>query len=223
MPVTELAWVPSRTLLSITPEYIEAGRRAIDFQNMWVAKHASSTLPVGPPAVRGAALFQQREDAGIGLLTAHWDSVAQHMTAIMSGENLAALETMSKHADIKTVKHFHVDAGSMLSQETLDAGLLSIVRITVEGQENGKEKVENVWREKAKEGLEEVAGMGHGAGWRVEKEKEKGKEEMEEFVVVGAWKSEDELASFMQGNQAWKEAWLAVALEVDVKSYRRLA
>ncbi|KAI0453265.1 hypothetical protein F5B21DRAFT_505486 [Xylaria acuta] len=216
MPVTELAWVPSGTPGSIPPAYIEAGRKGIAAQNEWVAKHASATLPLGPPAVRGAALYQQREDRGVGLVTAHWDSPAQHHECIASAENIQAMKEIAAHAAVADIEFCHVEGVRMFSMETLDAGLLSILRIVV-AAEGKRERVENIWNGNAKNLLRAAAGFEHTAGWRIEKEQ--GKEDRDEFVVVGAWRDEDALGRFTEGNQAWDEAWKDVALEIDVKSY----
>ncbi|KAI0554257.1 hypothetical protein F4679DRAFT_579866 [Xylaria curta] len=214
MPATELAWVPSGTPGSIPSAYIEAGRKGIEAQNGWVAKHASSTLPLGPPAVRGAALYQQREDRSIGLVTAHWDSPAQHQDCIASQENIQAMEEIAAHSVVADIKFCHVEGVWMFPVETLEAGLLSILRISI--AEGKREQVEEIWNGSAKSLLRDAAGHEHTAGWRIEKEK--GKEDKDEFVVVGAWRDEDALSRFAQGNPAWKN----VALEIEFKTYSRL-
>ncbi|KAI0481526.1 hypothetical protein F4859DRAFT_423330 [Xylaria cf. heliscus] len=219
MPVTELAWIPSGTPGSIPPAYIEACRKGIEIQHEWIAKHASATSPPGPPAARGAALYQQREDRSIGLITAHWGSQAQHHDCIASEGNAEAMKEIAAHAVLADIRVFHVEGVRMLGVETLDAGLLSILRISL--PEGEREKVEkNVWNENAKGLLSAAAGFEHTAGWRIEKEQ--GKEDRDEFVVVGAWRDEDALNSFTEGNAAWNETWKEVALGIDVKSYTRV-
>ncbi|KAI0440493.1 hypothetical protein F4803DRAFT_527183 [Xylaria telfairii] len=218
MPVSELAWLPSATPGSLPPAYVKACREGIESQNEWVAKHASSTLPLGPPTVRGAALYQQREDRGIGLITAHWDSPAQHLDCIASAENLQAMKEIASHTVATDIKFFHIEGALVFSVETLDAGLLSVLRIAV--AEGKREKAENVWDGNVKSLLRSAAGFDHTAGWRIEKEQ--GKEDRDEFVVVGAWSDEDALNRFANGNSAWDEAWKDVALEIDTKSYTRV-
>ncbi|KAI1752288.1 hypothetical protein F4782DRAFT_148777 [Xylaria castorea] len=217
MPVTELAWVPSGTPGSIEPALIEASRKGIEAQNGWVARHASSTLPLGPPAVRGAAMYQQREDRSIGLLTAHWDSPAQHEDCIAGAENIQAMKEIAAHSVAADITFCHVEGVKMFPMETLEAGLLSILRITVVEEEEKREQVENIWNGSAKDLLRASAGLEHTAGWRIEKEQ--GKEDKSEFVVVGAWRDEDALSRFAQRNPAWDEVWKDVALEIDVKTY----
>ncbi|KAI1744026.1 hypothetical protein F4680DRAFT_408215 [Xylaria scruposa] len=218
MPVTELAWVPSGTPGSIPSGFVEAGRKGIETQNGWVAKHASSTLPLGPPAVRGASLYQEREDRSIGLVTAHWDSAAQHQDCIASQENIQAMEEIALHSVVADIKFCHVEGVWMFPVETLEAGLLSILRISVAEGEKGQ--VEDIWNGSAKSLLRDAAGHEHTAGWRIEKEK--GKEDKDEFVVVGAWRDEDALSRFAQSKPAWDEAWKDVALEIDFKTYDRI-
>ncbi|RYC62968.1 hypothetical protein CHU98_g3262 [Xylaria longipes] len=221
MPVTELAWIPSVTPGSIPPAYIEAGRKGIEAQNEWVAKNAYATLPLGPPAVRGAALYQQRENRGIGLVTAHWDSPAQHYECIASEENVQSMKEIAAHVVTADIKFCHVEGVRMFSMGTLDAGLLTIIRIAVEEGRRGK--IESIWNGNTKNILGAAAGFEHTAGWRIEKEQGKeGKENKDEFVVVGAWRDEDTLSRFTKGNPAWDGAWKDVALEIDVKSYTRV-
>lgn len=135
------------------------------------------------------------------------------------------MEAIIPHALASEIRFFHVEGVQMFSQETLDAGLLSVVRIGVEGGggEGGKrEQVEKIWRQ-AKGLLVTRAGFEHVGGWRIEKEQ--GREEREEFVVVGAWRDEDALGRFAQGeeSQAWDEVWKGVVLDIDVKTYSRIA
>ncbi|KAI0110480.1 hypothetical protein GGR51DRAFT_547706 [Nemania sp. FL0031] len=224
MPVTELAWIPSATPGSIPPAFVEAGRKGMEAQSEWAAHHASATLPTGgPPSARGAALYQQREDRGLALVTAHWESAAQHAACIGSEENRRAMEAIVPLAVPGEIRFFHVEGVRMFSGETLEAGLLSVVRIGVEGEGEGKrEGVEKVW-DHARRELAALAGFEHMAGWRIEKEL--GREDSrEEFVVVGAWRDEDALSRFAEGGgEGWKDVWKGVMLDMDVKSYIRMA
>ncbi|KAF2966870.1 hypothetical protein GQX73_g6700 [Xylaria multiplex] len=221
MPVTELAWIPSATPGSIPPAFLEAGQKGMEAQSEWAAAYASSTLPSGPPAARGAALYQQHEDRGIVLVTAHWDSPAQHAECIAGKENQQAMAAIAPHAIVSDVKFFHVEGVQMFNKETLDAGLLSILRISV-GMEGGKrEQVEKIWSE-VKDLLVTSAGFEHTGGWKAEKD------QGDEFVVVGAWRREDALSRFAGGEEwenarAWDEMWKGVVLGIDVKAYSRIA
>lgn len=126
----------------------------------------------------------------------------------------------------------------MFGRETLEMGLLSVVRIGVEGGEGQRVRVEGIWKTRAKGLVGGCAGVEHVAGWRVEKEE--GREERDEFVVVGAWRDEDALSRFVDGiglrrgqgmgewkwenAAAWDEVWAdVVVLEMDVKTYTRIA
>ncbi|KAI0858947.1 hypothetical protein F4860DRAFT_484665 [Xylaria cubensis] len=222
MPVTELAWIPSGAPGPIQSALIEACRGGIEAQNGWVAKHASSTLPLGPPAVRGAAMYQQREDRSIGLLTAHWDSPAQHRDCIASQENMQAMREIAAHSVAADIKFCHIEGVWMFPVERLEAaGPLSILRISVAEGKKKREQVEKIWNGSAKSLLRDAAaGHEHTAGWRMEREK--GKEDRDEFVVVGVWPDEGALSRFTQENPAWDEAWESVALEIDVKTYGRI-
>ncbi|KAI0879583.1 hypothetical protein GGS24DRAFT_3481 [Hypoxylon argillaceum] len=219
MPVTELAWIPSATPGSIPPALVEAGRKGMEAQSEWAARHAPATLPSGAPAARGAALYQQREDGGVALVTAHWDSAAQHRACVASEGNRRAMEAIAPHARAAAITFFHVEGAWMLPPETLAAGLLSVVRIGVEG----RGQVEEIW-EQARGMLERRAGLAHMAGWRIEREQgwEEGREE---FVVVGAWRDEGALDGFKDGreNQGWDEVWKGRVLDMDIKTYGRIA
>ncbi|KAI0405721.1 hypothetical protein F4802DRAFT_596989 [Xylaria palmicola] len=220
MPVSELAWIPSATPGTISPAFLEASWKAIASQDEWMAKHTSTTFPSG----RGAALYQQREDSGVMLVTAHWASAAQHAEWIASDVNGRAFGAMAAHAALPAVRFFHVEGALMFGRETLDAGLLSVVRMGVGAGDRQRERAGAAWA-RAKHLLHDGAGFEHVAGWRIEKEA--GKEDVDEFVVVGAWRDGEALARFAKGGEwenalAWEEAWKDVVLEVDIKSYSRI-
>ncbi|KAI1131653.1 hypothetical protein F5Y10DRAFT_233273 [Nemania abortiva] len=224
MSVTELAWIPSATPGSIPPALIEAGRRGMWAQSEWAAKYAILSLPNGPPAVRGAGLYQQREDPGMALVTAHWLSPEQHAMCVASDENREAMEGIIPLSVVSEIKYFHVEGVLMFNKETLDAGLLSVMRIGVKAGEEDRKRVEHLWSQ-AKPTLSSYSKFEHTAGWRIEKEQ--GQEDRDEFVVVGAWRSENDLNSFMDEKSVnwefWDRIWKPVMLDIDVKSYRRIA
>lgn len=169
----------------------------------------------------------------MALVTAHWDSAAQHAECIGSAENRGAMRAMAPHALAGEIRFFHVEGAWAFGLETLEMALLSVVRIGVEGGEGQRARVEGKWK-RAKGLVEGCAGAGHAAGWRVEKEV--GREEREEFVVVGAWRDGDALRRFVDGigkgigmgwewenAAAWDKIWGDVMLEMDVKTYSRIA
>ncbi|KAI0914414.1 hypothetical protein F4823DRAFT_353919 [Ustulina deusta] len=218
MPVTELAWIPSATPGSISPAYLQAVREGIELQSDWAAANASATLPSGPPAVRGAALYQQHEDQGTMLITAHWDSPAQHAECVASEQNQQAIRTLAPNAVLSETRFFHVEGVQMFGKETLDAGLLSVLRI---GVEDGKRRqIEKIWNDEAKNLLFAAAGFGHIGGWKLEKDQ--GKEDRDEFVVVGAWRNQEALSRFAGGRQ-WDEVWKGAVLEANATTYSRIA
>lgn len=164
----------------------------------------------------------------MALVTAHWDSAAQHVECIGSEENRRAMRAMAPHALAGGIRFFHVEGVWMFGEETLEGGLLSVVRIGVEGGEGQRARVEGIW-ERAKGLVGGCAGVEHVAGWRVEKKV--GREGRDEFVVVGAWRDGDALRRFVNGMGkgrewdnavAWDEVWGDVVLEMDVKTYTRL-
>ncbi|KAI0816261.1 hypothetical protein GGR55DRAFT_674466 [Xylaria sp. FL0064] len=221
MPVTELAFIPSATPGTIPPAFLKASWEGIEAQKNWAAANASSALPSGPPAVRGAAIYQQREDKGIMLITAHWDSPAQHAECIASEENREAMRALASHSVASEIKFFHLDGVQLFGRETLDAGLLSMLRVCV--GEGRREEIERVWND-SDDGVRKVlfrsSGFEHIGGWRIEKEQ--GKEDRDEFVVVGAWRDEDALSRFAEGKE-WDQMWKGVVFEKSFTTYSRLA
>ncbi|KAI1180185.1 hypothetical protein F4777DRAFT_531269 [Nemania sp. FL0916] len=221
MPVTELAWIPAATPDSV-PALLGCCRNGIEAQNEWAANHASSTLPPGPPSVRGAALYQQREDPTIALITAHWVSPEQHASCVASEENKAAIAALAPCARLDGINYFHVDGVQMFLPDTLSSPLLSILKIRVE--DGKRDEVERIWEERGKELVMTAAGIKHTAGWRIEKEL--GSEEEDEFLVVGAWRDEDALMGFVksewEGSETWEGMWKGVVLGTDLTTYTRV-
>ncbi|KAI1302582.1 hypothetical protein F5Y03DRAFT_206408 [Xylaria venustula] len=217
MPVTELAFIPSATPGSIPQAFLKATWEGIEAQNDWVAANAASTLPSGPPSVRGAAIYQQHEDKGTILITAHWDSPAQHAECIASEENRGAMRAIASHAVASEIQFFHVDGVWLFGRETLEARLLSVLRVSVEEGKRGE--IEKIWDGEVKNALFASAGFEHIGGWRVEKEP--GKEDRDQFVFVGGWSDEGALSRFARETD--KEMWKGLVLEANVTTYSRLA
>ncbi|KAI0166031.1 hypothetical protein GGR57DRAFT_2840 [Xylariaceae sp. FL1272] len=220
MAVTELAWIPTNTPGVVPQAFIEAGRKAIDVQSEWTKAHAP-TLPIGTPAARGAALYQQLEDRSITLVTAHWESVAQHHEWIGSDENKDAMGGLGSMIDPSRVEFFHVQGVEMFPVHTIEGDLLTVIRILIKDEE--KEKVERTWTETRKL-LESVAGSEYRGGWRIERQKGEGSKE--EFVIVGAWKQRPAFTEFRNGSwngsEEWDRKWGEAGVVVDVKCYERL-
>ena len=107
----------------------------------------------------------------------------------------------------------------MLGKETLDTGLLSVLRVGVGDGEGGRAELEKIWKEVVKDMVFSRAGLEHVGGWRIEKDQ--GKENRDEFVVVGAWRDQDALSCFAGGKE-WEEVWEGVALEMNISTYSRI-
>ncbi|KAI0396903.1 hypothetical protein F5Y17DRAFT_417283 [Xylariaceae sp. FL0594] len=180
------------------------------------------------------------------MLTAHWDSVAQHEECIASDLNREAIGAIGLHMDPSQLKVTHVQdvrmfPAEMLREEEEEASLLSVVRLLVrnngdgdgdgvvsesESINNNKARVERIWTSRAKHMLADAAGgLGryHVAGWRVERDDDQGGEE---FVIVGPWASAGPLDDFVNGTwkyaHAWAEVWGDVVSEPDIKTYIRI-
>ncbi|KAJ2987557.1 hypothetical protein NUW58_g4442 [Xylaria curta] len=132
------------------------------------------------------------------------------------------MAAIASHAIVSEVKFFHIEGVQMFGKETLEAGLLSVLRIGGVGVDEGKRaQVEKIW-EQARNSLSESAGFGHTGGWRIEKDQ--GREDRDEFVVVGAWRDQDALSRFADDNAGtWGEVWRDIMLDIEVKAYSRIA
>jgi len=160
------------------------------------------------------------------MITAHWDSVAQHEECIASELNRAAMESILAHIIPSELKLTHIDGVQMFPAETLEAGLLSVVRLLVKGGADSKTKVEETWTARVKKLLAGAAGLDHIAGWRIGEGETRDKGGSEEFVVVGAWKDKIALEAFVNGTwkhaHDWDDTWKDVVLETNVKTYDRV-
>ncbi|KAI1330511.1 hypothetical protein F5Y16DRAFT_363364 [Xylariaceae sp. FL0255] len=228
MPVTELAWIPSSTPGVIAQEFIDIGPSILVTQGNWLEANAGETGPRGPAETRGAAYYRQLEDRGVALITCHWHTVAQHYQWIQSDENKSALAGIAPFLDMASVKLFHVDDVEAFPAETLALPFLSVVRLKVEGESESTKRaeVQKKWKS-VKDLLEHEAGSTHRAGWMIEKEMVDGKE-IDQYVIVGAWKDGEALKSFIDGTwknaEAWKAAWKTGGLvsAVEPTSYEQL-
>ena len=131
MTVTELAFLPSATPGEVPAAYLREGTAAIEAQDQWCAENfppATATTTTTDPegekphwhrSRRGAALYQQREDAGAVLVTAHWASVEQHFpcpmdfqsaTALMIGTEFNSIAPVLDALNISAHKTIHRDS-----------------------------------------------------------------------------------------------------------------
>lgn len=154
------------------------------------------------------------------LITAHWDSVEQHMECISSDLNVRAMADIAPLAKLDDLSFFHVDkvwafeggdgAHTSLTwhgsfKESFPEGMgpgrwgiLTIFRIGVLVKredvywEEDKAQFQPVLESCVKEYMVNKAGFEHVCGWRIEKVKVRDDSEdyIDEFVVVGAWKNE---------------------------------
>ncbi|KAI0022119.1 hypothetical protein F4780DRAFT_735648 [Xylariomycetidae sp. FL0641] len=212
MPVTELAFLPTNTPGAVPPALHALGRTALAAQDAWCAAHAGPAYAVPAPQ-RGAAVWQQREDGGTALVTAHWASAAQHRAWVASDANRAAWPPMAPFLRGEDVVLFHVAEAELLPETTVRGGKVVVVgRCRMRAE-----------RRPAFEAVLRGNGPAGGAegGWRIEKE-----DGTEEYVFVKGCESEEEAAAFVEGEgegvEMLLEALRGAAEEVEVRSYTRI-
>jgi heme-degrading monooxygenase HmoA len=220
MTVTEFAFLPTREGIP-TSVVTDITRKALEIQDAWCADNVPH-MPLGARA-RGALFLQQIEDPSVMLLTAHWDSVAQHHDWIASEPNKGALGMLSGNLALDRVVFFHVDktASFAASKEagkisTLESPIISVTRILV--AKANKTEFEQTFETSRPEYDLLVSPFEHHAGWRVEKEP--GWEDLDEFVIVGGWESLDSSAK-IRGLDSYKATISQVALQ-ETTHYRVL-
>ncbi|KAJ7044688.1 hypothetical protein C8F04DRAFT_1069193 [Mycena alexandri] len=217
MPVTEHVLLTTASG-TVTPAYRAACAHAIEVQDAWCAAHLPTILKA-----RGVAVFQQVGDPAATLLTAHWDSVAQHNLWIASPENGQIFALLQEHLDMTRFTYFHVDGVAAFSHVEEANGAVPVLRSPVVGvaryavETGRKVEFERVWTEVkgAYDGF--VGPYVHRGGWRIEKESEG----REEFVVVGGWESAERANALEKAKEltAFREAIKAVVVWADVKLY----
>ncbi|KAJ7741093.1 hypothetical protein B0H16DRAFT_1565926 [Mycena metata] len=220
MPVTELV-LCTTTSETATPAYRAAITHAMEVQDAWCAAHLPSK-PKGGKA-RGVGAFQQIGNPAASLLTAHWDSVAQHNLWIASPENAQVFPLLQTHLDMTRLVYFHVEGVEAFSDAEEGEGAIPILRAAVVGvtryavEAGRKDEFERVWAgvKDAYHGF--VAPYVHKGGWRIEKESEG----REEFVLISGWESAEKANALETAEEltAFREAIKAVVVETDVKLY----
>lgn len=236
MTVTELAHF--HTLSGdLTPSLRDLLARAIKVQDEWCAAHLSSiSYMTKGPNNRGVActcynknmnllhissrsltshtVFQQIEDPAVVLLTAHWDTVAQHMEWIGSKENQEAYPEIQEHLDMSKLLFFHVNDAAAFGPEVLTLPNISIVRFSV-----AKEK---------KEIFEEATGrLSFGSrwnetkqgGWRIEKDETMTSDESEEFVLISGYVEGEEFRKILGQVE---EKIDGLTHRIEKRSYKRV-
>ncbi|KAI0132210.1 hypothetical protein BJ170DRAFT_680102 [Xylariales sp. AK1849] len=221
MPVTELVLFTT-TAGAVTPAYRAAIARAIEVQDAWCAANLAA-MPRGP-AARGVAMFQQVEDAAVTLLTAHWDSVAQHGEWIASEANKDVFPTIQGFLDMARMVYFHVEGVAAFADRedadgavaALEAPFVGVVRFSVASEM--KAEFERVFA-----GVRAVFDayawpFVHRGGWRIEKEGGG-----EEYVLIGGWESVEGAQQFekQEGFRKFDEAIKTVVTGMDSKHYKR--
>ncbi|KAK8128227.1 hypothetical protein PG984_009335 [Apiospora sp. TS-2023a] len=235
MPVTEIAHLPLLPPSTSTPGGVPQGptpallavtREVLNIQDAWCAENLPSNSKKPP---QGVGLFSQVDDPSTLLLTAHWDSAAQHGEWIQSQANRDVLEKLVPHLDMSRVSLFHVDSVEAFTgpdtkaegeKATLSAEYVSVSRFVVTaGQKAG---FEGAWAEVGHIRQDFVSPFVHRGGWRIEKQE--GSEENDEYVLIGGWDSLAKHAEFAksEGYAEYDKTLRAAMLECDTKFYQRV-
>ncbi|KAI2613246.1 hypothetical protein GGR54DRAFT_329864 [Hypoxylon sp. NC1633] len=223
MPATEASYLASSTPGAISPAFRDLAKAGIALQGEWCVANAPWLT-----SDRGAALFQQLEDAGITLIVAHWDSFEQHQACIASPGNQAAFVDWMPHLDLTAIKPGHIDGVRLFPRSedeeelipALEAPVLAVttwtvLRENVKPFEEAMDTVKELW---------DTATLPyrHRGGWRIEKDGEV--PFTEQFIVIGGVESTEKGHAIAKG-EAWDKYSrdvLPFALSVDIKYYRRI-
>lgn len=226
MPVTELAAFTTIAHNAVTPELLAACVQAVEVQDGWCAANLPST-PLGHEA-RGAALFQQVEDPAVILMTAHWASVAEHGLWIASEENERVYPAVKEHIDNDNIRFFHVDGIEAFTIVEDDEGAVPVLRSPVVGialfsvVKDRKDEFDSVYAGVKNIKEEFAKPYVHRGGWRIEEVE--GREDVEEYVVIGGWESVKAAKEFSKSKDfdKYSDAIASVTLSVEVEHYKRL-
>ena len=222
MAVTEIAILHS-TSGGLGDELKKNLLDAQPVQDDWYAKTFPGSA-CGPPA-RGTAMYHQIEDPAKILLTARWESVAQHWQWIATDVNKEVLGGIGKHVvmegDDKIVL-LHLDAdvfgGPAADGQTrlIDSPVISVGRLFIDVDKKAAFQKEF---DDVSPILEEfVAPRMVQAGWRADKEAE----DKEEFVMIVGWDSVDQHKSFASAPGFAKYAGIREFVSgQDIKHYKR--
>ncbi|KAI1092390.1 hypothetical protein F5B19DRAFT_207432 [Rostrohypoxylon terebratum] len=221
MTVTEISILPTSTPGEITPELRKIGVDGVAFQGEWCAKYAPWLTQD-----RGAAFFQQVEDLGVALVSAHWDSVDQHHAVLATPENQQISADLAPHLDLAKMRPGHIDGVKMLPKDegegfvsALDAPVLVVTIWTVRNE--NKARFEEALG-KVKGVLDDfVKPYRHRGGWKIEKADG---EDVELYFMVGGSDSVEKSATFTQadGYDRYSEALTPLVLSVETNHYKRI-
>ncbi|KAI1414576.1 hypothetical protein F5Y13DRAFT_158860 [Hypoxylon sp. FL1857] len=222
MAVTELAWL-TVALGVLSPQGKNATNEALIVQDEWTALNAPD-LPKDRDG-RGVGLFEQVEDPSIYLLTAHWDSVAQHEVWIESPENQKVFPGLGEYYDLNKTYLFHLDniwlfnsSGVPGEISLLESPVFSVARITIAAEK--RQEFEKKWEEV--KGLQEDFAKPYvvRSAWRIEKDDPA----LEEFVIAIGWPSVSRHEEWAKDPNfgKWASALVPFAQSQDVKHYHRI-
>ncbi len=222
MTVTEIAILHS-TSGGLGDELKKNLLDAQPIQDDWYAKTFPGSA-CGPPA-RGSGMYQQIEDPAKILLTARWESVAQHWQWIATDVNKEVFGEIGKHVAMEGDNKFvllHLDAdifGAPVADgqtRLLDSAVLSVGRLFIDADK--KAAFQKEFDDVIHILKEFVAPRIVQAGWRADKEAE----HKEEFVMVVGWDSVDQHMSFATSPGFAKYAGIRHFVSgQDIKHYRR--
>lgn len=150
-------------------------------------------------------VYQQVENPAVVLLTAHWDSVAQHMEWIQSQENQRFYPLIQEHLDMSKFMFFHVDQVAVFVPEVLEMPVIAVARYS--SPNDRKEEVAS--------SAEQPKG-----GWRIEKDDTMIQKKLDEFVLVtGAGSIE---ATDNSPDTGTGMSFEIASVECEVKHYTRI-
>jgi hypothetical protein len=138
--------------------------------------------------IRSIIVFQQIGNPEVLLLTAHWESVAQHMEWIGSSVNQDAMPRLEEHIDMSKLLFFHVDGLAAFGPEILQASVVAVSRYFVPRYQ--KQSVDKAIR--GMMSRDDAHSVGK-SGWRIEKDQAMERDEVEEHVIVSGADSVEHL------------------------------
>ncbi|KAI0382699.1 hypothetical protein F5Y04DRAFT_41964 [Hypomontagnella monticulosa] len=224
MPITEAALLLSSISGEVPPALRDLGVAAIAIQGEWCRINAPWLTED-----RGTALFQELENPGIILITAHWDSIEQHHACIASPENQKIIVELVPHLDAAAVKPRHIDGLHVFCASESEEGLIPALKAPILSVTIWIVRSEN--KALFEQTLAQVKGdldtatmpYRHRGGWMIEKDDDK--PDAEHYVMVGGLESADENVAFAK-TEALREHYRTLsplALDVETKHYKRIA
>ncbi|KAI1454040.1 hypothetical protein F4805DRAFT_477862 [Annulohypoxylon moriforme] len=196
MAVTEIALMASSAPGEIPEALRNLGVAGIALQGEWCAKDAPWLIPD-----RGAALFQQVEDPGMLLITAHWDSVDQHHAVLVTPENQELLVDLPPLVNAAIIRPGHVDGGHMFPKSEDEGFAPALTAPALVGV------------------LDEfVKPYRHRGGWKIEKADG---EDIEQYFIAGGLDNVKKSAAFAHA-EGYDQSLSPLALNVETKHYKRI-